>query len=313
MTHFILDCDPGHDDAVALLVAAHHLNLVGVTTVFGNSTVENTTRNALAIVDAAGLDHIPVARGAAGPLEGELHSGEIVHGKTGLDGANLPLTSRQPVDEDAPDFIIRMAREYDDLVIIAVAPETNLAEALLRDPDLPDHVRHISIMGGSIDIGNATPAAEFNILADPEAASIVFGAGIPITMAGLNVTTSFGISTAHVARLTGSDSRVAAEIGGALAYYLARQADLYGRDFAPLHDVCAVAPFIDPAFVSYRDLHVGVECTGELTRGMTVCDRRGVIAKEGIEPARPANAGVAISADGDAIVSLVLDTLTRFP
>lgn len=312
MSHFILDCDPGHDDALALLLAARHLDLVGVTTVFGNSSVENTTHNALAILDAAGMQHVPVARGAAAPRRGARHSGEVVHGKTGLDGANLSPSKRMPAALDAADFICEQAEVHDDLIVIAVAPETNVAEALDRYPHLTHRIQHISLMGGSTDVGNATPAAEFNILADPEAAAIVFDAGIPVTMAGLNVTTTFGLGAAHIDLLRQSTSRVAREIGGALAFYLERQSALYERAFAPVHDVCAVLPFSHPGLIDHKRLHVAVECEGRLTRGMTVCDRRGVVAKEGIEPARPANAAVAMTADGDAIVSVLLDTLTQF-
>lgn len=309
----ILDCDPGHDDALALLMAAHHLDLVGVTTVFGNSTVENTTANALAILDAAGLEHIPVAAGASQPLEGRIHSGESVHGKTGLDGANLPPSRRRTVDADAADFIYEQACAGDDLIVIAVAPETNVATALTRYPDLATKLRAISVMGGSTEGGNATAAAEFNILADPEAAAIVFGAGVPVTMVGLNVTTSFGLKQHHLDSLSKSSSGIARELAGALSFYLSRQAAMYERTRAPVHDVCAVLPFSHPGLIRHTDIHVGIECQGALTRGMTVCDLRGAIAKEGIEPAQPANASVAVSADGDAIIRLLLDTLNRFP
>ncbi|MCB1694469.1 MAG: nucleoside hydrolase, partial [Pseudomonadales bacterium] len=145
MSHFIIDCDPGHDDALAILLAARHLPLVGVTTVFGNSSVQNTTRNALAILDAAGLGHIPVASGAAAPLTGEVYTGESVHGKTGLDGANFPASTRTPSPLDAAEFIADAASRYDDLVIIAVAPETNVANAILRFPEVSKRVRHISV------------------------------------------------------------------------------------------------------------------------------------------------------------------------
>ncbi|XOV88681.1 MAG: nucleoside hydrolase [Pseudomonadota bacterium] len=314
MNHFIIDCDPGHDDAVAILTAARYLNLVGVTTVFGNSTVENTTRNALNLLDAAGLSRVPVAAGAAGPLQGVLHSGETVHGKSGLDGARLPLSQRPVHALDAADFIHQAALEHDDLIIIAVAPQTNLATALARYPELKHRIRGISIMGGSTHIGNATPAAEFNILADPEAAARVFDSGIPITMVGLNVTTSFGVTANDISRLEQSDSFVAREIGGALAYYLSRQSAIYNaRGFAPVHDVCAVLPFSHPALIDHEPMHVVVECDGRYTRGMTVCDQRGVISGEGILLTEPANARVAIAADGAGIVQLLLDTLLQFP
>ncbi len=314
MSHYIIDCDPGHDDAVAILTAAHCLDLVGVTTVFGNSTIRNTTKNAINLLDAAGLSHIPVAAGAAGPLVGELHSGETVHGKSGLDGANLPPSTRSVHALDAADFIREAAMTHDDLVIIAVGPETNVATALSRYPELRARIKGISIMGGSTHIGNATPAAEFNILADPEAAAAVFDSGIPITMVGLNVTTSFGVTARDLERLCESQSLVAREVGGALQFYLSRQSAIYAeRGFAPVHDVCAVLPFTHPALIQHKPMHVVVECEGRYTRGMTVCDQRGVISGEGIALTEPANTMVAVSADGAGVVEVLLDTLLQFP
>lgn len=313
MNHFIIDCDPGHDDAVAMLVAAHHLDLVGVTTVFGNSSVDNTTHNALSILDAAGLTHIPVARGAKAPLEGVTHSGETVHGKTGLDGVNLPSPKRSAVSQSASEFIAEMAHQYDDLVVIAVAPQTNLATALREHPGLEDRIQAISVMGGSTGNGNATAAAEFNIFADPEAASIVFDSGVPITMAGLNVTTTFGISPREIDQLLSSKSAMAREIGGALSFYYGRQNAMYGRTFAPMHDLCAVVPFSHPGLVQHKPMHVVVECEGQYTRGMTVCDQRGLVEGTGVELSRNANAQVAVALDGDGILSALLDTLCEFP
>lgn len=313
MSHFIIDCDPGHDDAVALMVAARYLPLVGVTTVFGNSSVENTTRNALAILDAAGLSHIPVAAGAAGPLKGKTHSGESVHGKTGLDGASFPPSTREPSRLAATEFIAEQAERYDDLVIIAIAPQTNLATALARYPGIKDRLAGISVMGGSTSFGNATAAAEFNIFADPEAAGAVFDSGIPVYMAGLNVTTQFGVTRQDVEYLIASDAVIARELGKALEFYLSRQTAMYLRPYAPVHDVCAVLPFSHPGLLKHEPMHVQVECEGRYTRGMTLCDQRGTIAGDGIAPALPANAEVAIAADGPAIVRLLLDTLTEFP
>ena len=312
MSHFILDCDPGHDDAVAMLIAARHLNLVGVTTVFGNSTVENTTRNAITILDAAGLSHIPVAMGAESPLRGTRRSGETVHGKTGLNGANLPSSSRKPVELTATEFIREQAEKYDDLIVIAVAPETNIATALTDYPGLKKRIRQLSIMGGSTHSGNATAAAEFNIWADPEAAAIVFDSGIPITLAGLNVTTSFGFDATDLSRLR-KQGVIAREIGNALSYYYDRQHSMYERDFAPVHDLCAVIPFSHPHLITHLPVHVVVECDGKYTRGMTVCDQRGVVEGEGIDLMQAPNAEVAFSANGKKIIEAMIETLNDYP
>ncbi len=312
MTTFLLDCDPGHDDAVALLFAAGHLNLIAVTTVFGNTGISNTSRNALAIIESAGLD-VPVSAGADRPLLGEVKSAEAVHGKSGLDGANFPPPSRAVTTESAVETILRLSHEQDDLHIIATAPLTNIATALAADRSLASRIEGISIMGGSTLGGNATPAAEFNFLADPEAARLVFNAGAPITMVGLNVTATFGIDDQGVTQLRNGESRTAAEIGGALGFYLDRQHSLYGRRYAALHDVCAVVPFTHPDLIQYETMHVDIETEGTLTRGMSVCDQRGMSAAEGLVAPQPPNVQVAVAADGDRIVQAVLDTLLKFP
>ncbi len=311
MPHYILDCDPGHDDAVALLVAAKYLSLSGITTVFGNTNVNNTTNNALALVSAAELD-IPIAKGAAAPLSGKIESAESVHGKSGLDGANLPNGYQHALTQSAAEFLIAAARNENDLVIIAIAPLTNLALALKQAPDIAQRIQEISVMGGSTGIGNVTPVAEFNIFADPEAAAIVFSSGIPIRMAGLNVTSKFGVTDFQVATLKASPSLLPREIGGALDYYLSRQSTIYNRTHAPIHDVCAVIPYTHPDLIQYQAMHVNVECQGEITRGQTVCDLRGMVSDEGLHPPKPKNARVAISANGEAISNLAIESLLSY-
>ena len=310
MTSFIIDCDPGHDDAVAIVVAGRHLDVIGVTTVFGNSTIENTTRNALNILDGAGFEHIPVAAGASGPLVGLAKTGEGIHGKSGLDGATVPGSSREAIDQDAADFIIQASHEHDDLVIIAVAPETNLAIALERDPTLASRVSEISIMGGSTTHGNATAAAEYNIYADPEAASIVFESGIPIRMVGLNVTSTFGVTQTELDRLHAANG-IGRELAGALQFYLDRQTSTYEHSYAPMHDTCAVIPYINPLWIEYKPLHVVVECVGTHTRGMTLCDTRGSVIGGENENSQTANAQVAIMADADAIIAQAIADLSH--
>ena len=312
MTRFHLDCDPGHDDALALLVAAQHLDLTGVSTVFGNSNIANTTRNALAILEAAELS-VPVAKGVAKPLADTATNAESVHGKSGLDGANLPPPTTKPLPVSGPELIINTARQEDDLTVIAVAPLTNIATAIVDAPDIRDRIREISIMGGSTTFGNATPAAEFNIHADPEAAALVFNSGIPIRMVGLNVTSTFGITMAQVQSLLASSGKLARAIGGALDFYLNKQQTMYQREYAPVHDVCAVVPYTHPALIQHQNMHVDVECTGKLTRGQTVCDQRGLAAEEGLVPPQASNAAVAVQADGKSIIDLVMNTLQNYP
>ena len=308
---FLIDCDPGHDDALAILYAAAHLKLVGITTVFGNQSVAHTTRNALAVCTLGGLC-VPVAAGAAGPLTGPPVDGSDVHGKTGLDGADLPAPDRDAVSETAAEAIVAASHAHaGDLVVIATGPLTNLATAIAADPTLPSRLAAISAMGGTIGAGNITPVAEINIFADPEAAAVVMACGAPLWLVGLNVTTTLGATPEAIDRLEAHGGRVAGILAGLFGFYLGRQRELYGRNLAPFHDVCAVLPFTRPELVQHRAAHVDVELDGTLTRGMTVADFRGIpdLAQAHIRPSRPANAHVALAADADMAVRHILDTV----
>ena len=184
----IIDCDPGHDDALAILLAARHLDVRAVTAVHGNAPLHRTHANARRVLELGGLTHIPVAAGCAGPLVREARFAPEVHGESGLGGVDLPEPTMPLADAHATDVIIELSRSVPDLGVLAIGPLTNVATALRRDPTLASRVTRFSIRGGSLTWGNATPAAEFNIWADPEAAHVVFTSGVPITMVGLNVT-----------------------------------------------------------------------------------------------------------------------------
>lgn len=307
----VIDCDPGHDDAMAILLAAAHLDLVGITTVFGNQSVEQTTRNALAICRLARID-VPVARGAAGPLTGAAFDGSDMHGSSGFDGAVLPPPDRSPSELDAADFIAgQLDADTRPLGLVAIGPLTNIAIVLRRRPDAVGKIASISIMGGTTGIGNVTPVTENNIYADPEAAAVVFESGIPIHMVGLNVTTTVGAGEADIEVLRHGGGTIGAVAADLLDFYRQRQIKVYGRTIAPFHDPCAVIALIRPDLIEYRDAHVAVELTGTLTRGMTVCDFRAVSAS-GLRHVRlsaPNNARVAVSAQGRKIVDLVLNAV----
>ncbi len=311
MSSYIIDCDPGHDDAVALLFAAKSLSLHGITTVFGNSNVTNTTRNALALLNTAGLK-IPVARGARQPLKGSIRSAEHIHGKSGLDGADLKDGKIKPEKKEAHDFLIEAADDVQDLVIIAIGPLTNVAMAIEKEPKIMSYIKEISIMGGSTSFGNVSATAEFNIFADPEAAQIVFSSGIPLRMAGLNVTSTFGISAQQVATLSKSSGFLPRQIGLALNYYLTQQSKIYNRSYAPLHDICAVIPYTHKELIQYHFMHVDVECEGQLTRGQTVCDQRNLFKQVSSKSQQKPNCDVAIASKGEAIIDLVLQSLLDF-
>ena len=312
-TKLLIDCDPGHDDAVAILYAARRLDVVGLTTVHGNNTLESTTRNALAVLELAGLD-IPVAVGVPEPLVQRRRAIASVHGATGLDGATLPTATRKPVDAHAVDFIIETAsRLRGELVLAAIGPQTNVAMALRREPRLAGWLREITIMGGSTQRGNITPAAEFNVHCDPEAAAVVFGCGAPIRMVGLDVTQRTGLDEHDLARLKASGRRVAGTVADLIGFYLARQRERRGAGaVAPMHDTCAIVPYVDDTLLATVDARVEVELAGTHTRGMTVCDLRHPGHMRDPVPSEPANARVAIASDARRLVDDVLAALLEY-
>ena len=310
-TKILIDCDPGHDDAVAILFAARHLNLVGVTSVYGNNTVENTTRNALAIIELAGID-VPLAMGCGEPLAQRRVGAAAVHGKGGLEGAELPQPKRRPIGAHAVDFIIDMAsRHRGELVLATIGPETNVALALRREPRLAVWLREITVMGGSTGAGNITAAAEFNIYCDPEAAWAVFHCGAPIRMVGLNVTRRTGFNQTDIDTMKASGRKVASVVADLMTFYLARQRELHGLDVAPMHDVCAVIPYADAALLEYLNTRVEIELAGAYTRGMTLCDLRPA-RLSAAEDQPTANALVATNAKSRALIGRVIETLLTY-
>jgi inosine-uridine nucleoside N-ribohydrolase len=294
----LLDCDPGHDDAIALLLAlaSPEVELVGVTTVAGNQTLEKTTANAIRVLDFVGRDDIAVAVGAERPLLREPFVAKYVHGETGLDGPELPPPQRDPVGQHAVDFL---AKHVPGTTLVAVGPLTNVALLLESHPEArPDR---IVLMGGSIGLGNVTPAAEFNIWADPEAASRVFRSGLDVTMIGLDVTHQALLRDEHVEHLRGSGrtGRMVAEL---YDFFHQFHAKTYGFTGSPIHDAVALAHVFQSDLVETEHRHVAIECDSELTRGRTVVDlwRR---------TANPPNAHVGVSVDADAFVALLLERL----
>jgi inosine-uridine nucleoside N-ribohydrolase len=309
----LIDCDPGHDDAVAILYAARRLDVVAITTVHGNTALESTTRNALALLELAGLD-IPVAVGAAAPLVGPRQASAPVHGATGLDGAVLPVPTRAPLDVHAVDLIIETAaRLKGELTLAVIGPATNIAMALHREPRLAGWVREITIMGGSTTRGNVTPAAEFNVHSDSEAASVVFGSGAPLRMVGLDVTRRTGMDEADLDRLRASGRGVAGVVADLIGFYLARQRERRGPGVvAPMHDVCALVPLVDPTLLTYVDARVDVELAGRHTRGMTVVDLRPPgLLRDGAASEAPVNATVAIESDSRRVIDSVISALVE--
>ena len=240
----VLDCDPGLDDAIAILTAAHFGELLGITTVNGNVGIEHTTHNALITAQIAGLD-VPVHRGAARPLISPTMDAARIHGATGLGDVALPVLRRAAASEDVVAFLCDTARAVEDLHLVAVGPLTNVALALRRDPDLPRHLAGLTIMGGGAHAGNVTPVAEFNIWADPEAAAIVFREAAPLTMVGLDVTHRVLLGGDEAARMRAAGTPAADFAANLLEFAYARCRE-FGLDAAPVHDATAIIAVTHP-------------------------------------------------------------------
>ncbi len=303
----LLDCDPGHDDAMAIVTAARYADLVGITTVAGNAPLERTTYNARVMRDLLGLD-VPIHSGSPRPLLAPPRFGAFVHGESGLDGAELPEPTTALDGTDAVAFIVDTCRSVDDVWLVPVGPLTNIALALRSAPDIADRISGISLMGGGT-FGNWSPVGEFNIWADPEAAAIVFGYGGRLIMAGLDVTYQFQTTPARIARvraLPGVLASTFAELFGFFTdNYLSRHdpGTIVG---AAVHDPLAVLAVTHPSLFQRRERHVVVETRGEHTRGMTVIDRRTVTDRP------PPNCEVLTSVDADAGFDLLIDAIAHF-
>jgi len=287
----VIDCDPGHDDAIAILLALAspgEVDLIGITTVAGNQTLDKTTHNALVTLEIGGRSDIPVAAGAEAPLRRELRTAAHVHGETGLDGPELPEPSAGTVEINPGGWL------QPGVVLVATAPLTNVAR-WLEQGIRPER---IVWMGGAIAEGNVTPAAEFNAFVDPEAAAFVFASGIPITMIGLDVTHKALFTRAHAERLreAGRAGRFVAELSDFFQRFHERS---YGFEGSPIHDAMAVAHVIDPTLVTTRHVNVAVETRSELCDGRTVVDLRGVTGGE-------ANAEVGVDVDAERFLELLI-------
>jgi inosine-uridine nucleoside N-ribohydrolase len=269
----IIDTDPGVDDAFALLLAMRspELKIEGITPVAGNVPLDLTLPNALRMVEIAGRKEIPVAAGAKSPLLRRLVTAAYAHGENGLGGAVFPEPTLKPVAEPAETFIRTMVRKYPgEVTLITLGPLTNVAAALNSDPELPGLIKRVVMMGGSLSGGNITPAAEFNIYVDPEAARIVFQSGIPVTMVGLDVTRKTSLTDEHVKTLQAAAnpvSQAAAKIARNAIDHNRAQGFLVGPN---MHDSLAVAAFLDPSLLKWKEYYVDIETTGELTSGETL-------------------------------------------
>jgi inosine-uridine nucleoside N-ribohydrolase len=303
-TPILIDCDPGHDDAIALLLAlaSPEVELLGVTTVHGNQTLDKTTTNALRILELAGRGDVEVAAGAHLPLIRTPTVAASVHGESGLDGPDLPAPVGRVVDAHAVDFLAERLQAADrPVTLIPTGPLTNIGLLLAQHPGIEETIERIVLMGGAIAEGNVTPAAEFNIWVDPEAATRVFDSGIDVTMVGLDVTHRALMTPEHAETLRAS-GRIGAVVAELWAFYHAFHKRVYDFPGTPIHDALAVAHVIRSDLLTTKRCHVAIDCASELCRGRTVVDLWRVT---GNEP----NAHVGVDVDGPAFLRLLVERI----
>lgn len=306
----IIDCDPGQDDAVALLLALaspDEIDLRGVTCVAGNVPLALTQRNARIVVELSGRRDVPVYAGCPRPILRRLVTAERVHGKTGLDGYDWSEPTLQLADGHAVDFIVETCLAADDasMTICPVGPMTNVALAMIKAPEIVPKIREIAFMGGvARNPGNTTESAEFNIFVDPHAARVVMESGAPLTMFGLDVTHKAITTPERLDAIRAIGTPVSQAVSGMLAFYDRHDIERYGMPGGPLHDPCAIAWLLRPDLFQGKDCHVTVETSSELTMGRTVADWWGVTKK-------PANCRVIDGIDADGFYALITERLAR--
>lgn len=307
-TKIILDCDPGHDDAVAMLLAWGNpeIELLGVTTVMGNQTIDKVTRNALSVARVAGITGVPFARGAERPLVRQVETAESIHGESGLDGPVLPAPAIELDERHAARFIIDtvLAADPGTITLVATGALTNLALAVRLEPRIVPLVREVVLMGGGAHVGNWSATSEFNIVIDPEAASIVFNEAWLVTMIGLDLTHEALATPDVVAAIEAVGTGPARFVGELMEFFAHTYKDAQGFDHPPVHDPCAVAYVIDPTLMRIVRAPIDIELQGSLTLGMTVVDRRSPAGDD-------VSTQVAFDLDHARFWALVVDALER--
>jgi pyrimidine-specific ribonucleoside hydrolase len=304
-TPIILDCDPGHDDAVAILlaVASPKIDLRAVTTCFGNCSIEDATRNALRILTLAGVTDVPVAKGAGVPLAATLELGNYVHGKSGLDGPAMP----EPGFDLSPMTAVELMHEVisssaEPITMVVTGPMTNMAQLLRDHPEDKANIASVIFMGGSTERGNHTPSAEFNTFADPEALQEVIDSGLPVRMIGLNLTHQALAVPEVVARMQAMDHVVGKTCAEWMGFFGSSYRAVWSFDAPPVHDPCTIAALIDPTLITWERSFLAVELEGKWSRGETIVDLHNRYELD-------ANADIAITLDSARYWDLVLDAV----
>lgn len=303
----MLDVDTGHDDCVAIMMAARNpaIRLEGITVTAGNQTLPKTLRNTLNVCSALGID-APVYAGMTRPLLERLAPASLIHGESGLDGPVFGPCTKNASPGHAANFIVDtvMKAEPGEITVVAVGPLSNIAMAIRLEPEVALRVREIVLMGGSSTTGNVTPSAEFNIHADPEAAAIVFSSGAPITMMGLDVTTTVLLTSARFARLKKVRGPAADIFKASMTHYIAA-CEKYIGECPAMHDPCCIAYVTDPSLFETKPCHVDIELSGTHTRGRTVVDVRGVTQQT-------PNVSVAFKVDEERFWVMLEEELSRY-
>lgn len=306
-TKIILDCDPGHDDAVAIMLAGKSpkIDLLGITVVAGNQTLDNTQRNALNVVQCLGLD-VPVYAGCGQPMIREKMTAGDIHGKTGLDGPVFEPLTRKLEPEHGVNFIIRTLMESNDpITVVTTGPMTNLGMAIRMEPRIVEKIQRIVLMGGAYTNGNVTPAAEFNIIADADAAYVCFTSGRPITMVGLDVTRKALCYPSIVDRMDKVGNKASKLFVDLMKHFCKSQKEVFGWEGGPLHDPITVAYLIDPTVLTTKPMHAEIDIRSTQSYGRTNCDYFGYQKKE-------PNADVAIDIDVEKFWNMIEEGLRLY-
>ena len=310
MKKVIMDCDPGHDDAIALLLAsrADDIELLGVTTVAGNNELENTTRNARKILDYAGVTDVDVYAGCSRPMMRDLYrlTGAIIHGEDGLGGPKLPDPVTPVKEEHGVDFIIRTLRESEEkIILIPTGPLTNIAMALIKAPDIKEKIERIIIMGGAVnDPGNITSAAEFNIYVDPEAAKIVFASGCNIYLNTLDISMKAVFYEEDIERLRAQGDKISDIVAKLLDFFSSTHVQHFGFKACPIHDALCVGALIDENLIQYQKTYLDISVNDPLTLGETVADLWGIT---GHEP----NCYLSVKVDRELFVQMIQEHMQK--
>jgi len=303
----ILDCDPGHDDAVAIMLAAINpkIELLGITVVAGNQKLEKTVNNALKVCNHLNLN-VPVYSGMSRPMIREQLIADDIHGETGLDGPKFEELKIKAEDKHAVNFIIDTLMNSDEKVtLVPTGPLTNIGMAIRFEPRIIEKINRIVLMGGSYQLGNMTPAAEFNILADPDAAHIVFSSGVKVVMMGLDLTRQASATKEVVEKIKSLNNKASKLFVDLMEFFAASQKNVFGWSAPPVHDPTTIAYIIDPECIEVKPMFCEIELWSERSYGRTLCDYFGILKKE-------PNVDVAVKLDFDRFWNLIYENLKLY-